>query len=423
MTFWKKQRFSRFVALIILNFPAILYYFVNNFDEGRILRGFEIIEYFLLFFVTALLVFYACNYIDKSNLVIQNLTETAMTDSLTNLPNMRFFTQQFGWIFTKSQKRKKSLSLFIIDIDHFKEINDFHGHQAGNTVLAQFSSILKNRTFPPRTMFARIGGEEFAVLLQNVGTEQAALIADFFREEVERAKFPYNPASGKVTVSIGVASASSNFSTTESLFEVMTKRSIKQNKTAATKLLFIRGNRMKRFILILILLIFIGAGFFIFLRPEPKKTVSAPKETTPTSTSVQTYVKENYTAKNGLIVDYKNAQEPHYLAESIGLYMEYLVEVNDSKTFQEQVSHLEKNFITEDNFIKWEATDATTTNAIVDDFRITEALYQASEKFSFPSYKKMADKILANTKKYSAEQGVPVDFYDFVHKKKQIRSI
>lgn len=87
-------------------------------------------------------------------------------------------------------------------------------------------------------------------------------------------------------------------------------------------------------------------------------------------------------------MDYKNAQEPHYLAESIGLYMEYLVEVNDSKTFQEQVSHLEKNFITEDNFIKWEATDATTTNAIVDDFRITEALYQASEKFSFPSYKK-----------------------------------
>lgn len=54
---------------------------------------------------------------------------------------------------------------------------------------------------------------------------------------------------------------------------------------------------MKRFILILILLIFIGAGFFIFLRPESKKTVSAPKETTPTSTSVQTYVKENYTAK------------------------------------------------------------------------------------------------------------------------------
>ncbi|CCQ21441.1 Putative lipoprotein ydaJ [Listeria monocytogenes] len=134
---------------------------------------------------------------------------------------------------------------------------------------------------------------------------------------------------------------------------------------------------MKRFILILILLIFIGAGFFIFLRPEPKKTVSAPKETTPTSTSVQTYVKENYTA---------------YLAESIGLYMEYLVEVNDSKTFQEQVSHLEKNFITEDNFIKWEATQK--------------------------HFIKRAKNLVSNTKKYSAEQGVPVDFYDFVHKKK-----
>ncbi|MBC2329946.1 glycoside transferase [Listeria swaminathanii] len=175
---------------------------------------------------------------------------------------------------------------------------------------------------------------------------------------------------------------------------------------------------MKRIILILILLVLFGAGLYFLLRPEPKEPISAPKETTPTSTSVQTYVKENYTAKNDLIIDYKNAKEPHYLAESIGLYMEYLVEVNDSKTFQEQVNLLEKNFITKDHFIKWEATDSTTTNAIVDDFRITEALYQASEKFDYKSYKTLADKLLANTKKYSADQGIPVDFYDFVHQKK-----
>lgn len=219
VTFWKKERFAKFTALTILSSPALLYYFMNNFDEGRVLQGFEIFEYICLFFATALLVFYACNYIDKSNLVIQTLTETAMTDSLTNLPNMRFFTQQFAWIFTKSQKKKIPLSLFIIDIDHFKEINDFHGHQAGNTVLAQFSSILKNRTFPPRTMFARIGGEEFAVLLQNVDTKHAALIANSIREEIERAKFPYAPASGNVTISIGVSSADCSFTTTESLFE------------------------------------------------------------------------------------------------------------------------------------------------------------------------------------------------------------
>lgn len=175
---------------------------------------------------------------------------------------------------------------------------------------------------------------------------------------------------------------------------------------------------MKRMILILILLIALGTGLYFSLRTEPKETVSAPKETTPTSTTVQKYVKENYTAKNGLIIDYKNAQEPHYLAESIGLYMEYLVEVNDSKTFQEQVTSLQKNFITNDNFIKWEATDSTTTNAIVDDFRITDALYQASDKFEHDAYKKLADKLLTDTKKYSAVQGTPVDFYDFVHKKK-----
>ncbi|HBM4133940.1 TPA: glycoside transferase, partial [Listeria innocua] len=85
---------------------------------------------------------------------------------------------------------------------------------------------------------------------------------------------------------------------------------------------------MKRTILIAFLLLLIGTGVYFFLRPEQKDTLSAPKETKPTSSSVQTYVKENYMTKNGLIIDYKNAQEPHYLAESIGLYMEYLVEVN-----------------------------------------------------------------------------------------------
>lgn len=91
-------------------------------------------------------------------------------------------------------------------------------------------------------MFARIGGEEFAVLLQNVGTEQAALIADFFREEVERAKFPYNPASGKVTVSIGVASASSNFSTTESLFEAADQALYQAKQNGRNQIAVHQGN-------------------------------------------------------------------------------------------------------------------------------------------------------------------------------------
>ncbi|MBC1630257.1 glycoside transferase [Listeria welshimeri] len=175
---------------------------------------------------------------------------------------------------------------------------------------------------------------------------------------------------------------------------------------------------MKRIVLIMIPILLIAFGLYFLFRPEVKEISSAPKETTPTSPTVQTYVKENYTTKNGLIVDYKDAKEPHYLAESIGLYMEYLVMVNDSKTFQQQVNILQKNFLTENHFIKWEATEKTTTNAIVDDFRITEALYQASEKFHYPSYKTLADQLIANTQKYSSIKNVPIDFYDFVQKKK-----
>lgn len=176
---------------------------------------------------------------------------------------------------------------------------------------------------------------------------------------------------------------------------------------------------MKRLIIIIIFIFLVGIGLYFLFQPDfdSKKTNSKPKKSTPTSTSVQTYVEKNYTAKNGLIINYKNAKEPHYLAESIGLYMEYLVAVNDSTTFHEQVNILQKYFITEDNFIKWEATKDTTTNAIVDDFRITNALYSADKKFHHPAYKKLADTLLKNTQKYSSQENIPVDFYDFVQKK------
>ncbi|PZF90200.1 glycoside transferase [Listeria ivanovii] len=176
---------------------------------------------------------------------------------------------------------------------------------------------------------------------------------------------------------------------------------------------------MKRIIFLIAILLLVGIGCYYLIQPEStsKKRMNRPKETTPTSTSVQEYVEQNYTTKNGLIINYKNAKEPHYLAESIGLYMEYLVEVNDSAKFQNQVTLLQKNFITEDNFIKWEVAKSTTTNAIVDDFRITEALYSASKKFKHPAYKKLANTLLKNTQKYSSKENIPVDFYDFVQKK------
>lgn len=174
---------------------------------------------------------------------------------------------------------------------------------------------------------------------------------------------------------------------------------------------------MKRLMIIVTFILLIGIGCYFLFQPDTpaKKQTTKPKETTPISTSVQKYVEQNYTAKNGLIINYKNASEPHYLAESIGLYMEYLVEVNDSANFQKQVDLLQKNFITNDNFVKWEATKTTTTNAIVDDFRIAEALREASEKFEYPAYKKLATTLSKNTKKYSSKKEIPVDFYDFVH--------
>lgn len=132
------------------------------------------------------------------------LEQQARQDYLTGLFNRRHFMEQGQVELSRAQRYDNALSLFMIDIDHFKDINDTYGHKAGDIVLQQLGDILREAL---RTMdvIGRIGGEEFAVLLPETGLPSATEAAERLRERVESAQVVLEAGSPlQFTVSIGV---------------------------------------------------------------------------------------------------------------------------------------------------------------------------------------------------------------------------
>lgn len=131
----------------------------------------------------------------------RRLEELSLTDGLTHVGNRRAFEQRFGAAFEHARRYGRPMSLLLLDVDHFKGINDRFGHDVGDAVLAGVARILASGT--RQTDFvARIGGEEFAILLP----ETALFETIQFAEKMRAAIATSSPATGEqVTVSIGVA--------------------------------------------------------------------------------------------------------------------------------------------------------------------------------------------------------------------------
>ncbi|WP_454745336.1 GGDEF domain-containing protein [Ciceribacter selenitireducens] len=125
----------------------------------------------------------------------------AERDPLTNLRNRRSFVEHAE---ARLKRETTPSALLLFDIDHFKQINDTHGHAAGDTVLTEFAAMLEGR-MQADWLLARIGGEEFACLIPNAGAADAADIAEAMRRAVERLQATIDGRSVSVTVSIGVA--------------------------------------------------------------------------------------------------------------------------------------------------------------------------------------------------------------------------
>jgi diguanylate cyclase (GGDEF)-like protein/PAS domain S-box-containing protein len=130
------------------------------------------------------------------------LARLAATDGLTGVPNYRTFRDRLTVEGGRAERHDRPLSLVMLDVDHFKTINDRHGHGVGDGVLVEFARRLTAQV-RSSDLVARVGGEEFAVLLPETGGSAAGKLAERLRKAVEAEPFD---VVGKVTVSVGVCS-------------------------------------------------------------------------------------------------------------------------------------------------------------------------------------------------------------------------
>lgn len=133
------------------------------------------------------------------------LAEQATTDPLTRLKNRRAFFDNGARHLSVARRYGTDLSVLVADLDHFKRINDNHGHQAGDEALIAVANILLQLTRTEDTV-ARLGGEEFALLLPDTNRIGAAVLGERIRVAVERERFAVAGVSVQLTLSIGVAS-------------------------------------------------------------------------------------------------------------------------------------------------------------------------------------------------------------------------
>ncbi|HVN70762.1 MAG TPA: GGDEF domain-containing protein [Desulfomonilia bacterium] len=129
------------------------------------------------------------------------LLNMAFRDGLTGLLNYRAFSETLMAEWDRARRYKTTFSLMMIDIDHFKRVNDEHGHQAGDMVLSSLANRLQSRLRKSDLVF-RYGGEEFMILLPQTGIYKASPLAERIRVVVEKTRFPGNLA---VTISIGIS--------------------------------------------------------------------------------------------------------------------------------------------------------------------------------------------------------------------------
>lgn len=162
------------------------------------------------------LVIWSVRDITKTHLLEVRLKQLSETDELTGVLNRRAFQINLDKALSTHSTQSKTLSCIMIDIDHFKEINDQVGHFSGDQVINHVAKICQ-KTIRGSDFIGRLGGEEFAVILSNTSAIQAYDVAERIRQAIESAPCCIDGIEINTTVSIGVAEYDKQVSTTKEL--------------------------------------------------------------------------------------------------------------------------------------------------------------------------------------------------------------
>jgi diguanylate cyclase (GGDEF)-like protein len=137
----------------------------------------------------------------------RQMYESALRDGLTKIFNKKYFIDRLESEFAYAIRHKSPLSLVMFDIDHFKSINDTHGHLAGDYALATLTQVVST-AIRQEDVFARYGGEEFAVICRGVDLQGATVFGERIRKMVAGYRFVHTEDVLSITVSVGVAAVS-----------------------------------------------------------------------------------------------------------------------------------------------------------------------------------------------------------------------
>jgi len=165
------------------------------------------------------LVSYRIKLLESEN---QSKERIILTDGMTSLYNKSYFDETFERQYLIQRRNDLSFTLMIIDIDYFKQFNDYYGHLAGDKALIRVAKRLKKSLKRPTDMAFRIGGEEFAVLCSGMEKDKAFSFADNLRKSIEELEIEHQESSisNHITVSIGLYTVpAQNISSAEQIYK------------------------------------------------------------------------------------------------------------------------------------------------------------------------------------------------------------
>ncbi|WP_273836088.1 diguanylate cyclase [Guptibacillus sedimenti] len=191
MIIYSNIAFSIIIVYVLLDIKSL-------FSEINVL-------YWITSTVTGAMALYTTEHLRKTNHLFKEYKKSATIDPLTGLNNVRSFDEALNSAIQESTNAEKPLSLLVIDIDHFKHVNDTYGHAAGDTILAQFGKTLRIAA-RMNDIVSRNGGEEFTILLDNCSNREALAIGEQVRSTIEEISFSINKdISIHITASIGTS--------------------------------------------------------------------------------------------------------------------------------------------------------------------------------------------------------------------------
>lgn len=202
--------------------------------ESHFIQILRIMTITMTFFVELLVFYFYAYNLSKTN---KELRLLANTDALTNVSNRRVLFEQGALLYDICHKYNKSFTLMILDLDHFKEVNDKYGHPVGDKVLKELT-VLISKNIRKQDLLCRYGGEEFAILLRDLEENQKYIINNI-REKIDNHQFFVNEKDHiHVTFSAGVITCKDNYSNFDELVINTDKLLYQAKSTGRDRIIF-----------------------------------------------------------------------------------------------------------------------------------------------------------------------------------------